>query len=137
MKMKIVPPSRANKKQIAAHLAPELAEAMKIYCNKNDFTFQEIIAISINDRISQLSDQSRGPLLQVSRQRLFRRKKSPAKIQVSGPDCRTGTKRIAAFFHSKDVDRVRSFAKEYGVSLEHLVRDGIAGVVGYKTANHS
>lgn len=133
MKIKITPPSRANKKQIAAHLNINLAEALKLHCHKNDLTFQEMIASSVNTCVSQLSNGERGPLLQVSRQRLFERKKSPAKVQTSGPDCRTGTKRVAAYFHSKDVDRVRSFSKEYGISVEDIIRSGISTVVGYKS----
>ena len=132
MRMKIAPPSRANKKQIAAHLERSLADSLKVYCHKNDFTFQEMIAISVNAYVSQLSSGERGPFLQVSRQRLFERKKSPAKIQTSGPDCRTGTKRVAAYFHSKDVERVHSFSKEYGVSVEEIVRNGISVVIGPK-----
>lgn len=132
MKIKSTPPSRANKKQISAHLSAALADAMKVYCYKNDFNFQELIAMSINNRVSELSNGERGPFLQVARQRIFRRKKSPAKVQTLGPDCRSGTKRVATFYFTKDVDRVHSFSYEYGVSVEELVRSGVAKTIGFK-----
>jgi hypothetical protein len=75
-------------------------------------------------------DMDREPLLEVSRDRLIKRTKSPAKIKTEGPICRTGTMRIAAFFDTKAVDRVKAAAKEFGLSQEKMIQAGLQSICG-------
>jgi predicted HicB family RNase H-like nuclease len=128
MKMGIreTPPSRQNKKQIIAHADPALVEAAHRKAEKEDVTLQELIALSVN---ASVSEYGRSPFLKVTRDRLVRRKKAPAKVLTEGPDCRTGTRRIAAWFDRNDHEQVAMFAKEVGVSIEHLVLKGLPGVL--------
>jgi hypothetical protein len=121
--LKYAPPrSRRNKKQLAAHLDPGLVERMKTYGKRMELTLTEIIAMSVNEAVSEYGV---GPLLQVSRERLVQRVRSPSQVQTKGPECRTGTKRVAAFFNEGDIDRVRAFSKEKAVSQERLIADGL------------
>lgn len=128
MKMGIreTPPSRQNKKQIIAHADPALVEAAHRKAEKEDVTLQELIALAVNASVSEFG---RTPFLKVSRDRLVRRKKAPAKVLTEGPDCRTGTRRIAAWFDRKDHEQVAMFAKEIGKSIEYLVLKGLPGVL--------
>jgi predicted HicB family RNase H-like nuclease len=128
MKMGIreTPPSRQNKKQIIAHLDPALVEAAHRKAEKEDVTLQELIALSVNHSVSEYG---RSPFLKVGRDRLVRRKKAQAKIQTSGPECRTGTTRIAAWFDKGDHEQVAMFAKEVGVSIEYLVLKSLPAVL--------
>lgn len=121
-----------NKKQIAAHLEPSVAASAKRYCSSNDLTIQELMAMSINGAVAARS--RRGPLLKVARDRIFIRKKSPAKVRTEGPECRTGLTRVAAYFPGGDVERLRGFSKEYGVSIETLVREGLSLIIGSQKA---
>lgn len=128
MKMGIreTPPSRQNKKQIIAHADPALVEAAHRKAEKEDVTLQELIALAVNASVSEFG---RTPFLKVSRDRLVRRKKAPAKVLTEGPDCRTGTRRIAAWFDRNDHEQVAMFAKEIGKSIEYLVLKGMPGVL--------
>lgn len=123
-------PSRANKKQLVAHLEPSLADRVRLHCHRHDLTFQEIMAMAVNASVTRLSDGDAIPFLRVSRQRVFRRSKSPAAPRASGPESRKGKRRIAAFYASDDADRVRSFARERGVTLEALVAEGLRSILG-------
>jgi hypothetical protein len=118
--------SRQNKKQIIAHADPALVEAAHQKRDKEDVTLQELIALSVN---ATVSEYGRSPFLKVGRDRLVRRKKAPAKILTEGPDCRTGTRRIAAWFDRNDHEQVAMFAKEVGVTIEYLVLKGLPGVL--------
>lgn len=115
-------PSRANKKQLAAHLEPDLVERMKTFAKRKELSLTEVIAMSVNEAVSE---HGVGPLLQVSRERLVNRVRSPSQVQTKGPVCRTGTKRIAAYFNASDVERVRAFSKEKAIPQEHLIADGL------------
>lgn len=119
-------PSRVNKKQLAAHLEPTLVERMKQYGRRKELSVTEIIAMSINEAVSK---HGMGPLLQVSRERLVNRVRSPSQVQTKGPECRTGTKRVAAFFNSGDIERVRAFSKEKGISQESLIEQGLQKIL--------
>ncbi|MDW9478944.1 hypothetical protein GOB57_09650 [Sinorhizobium meliloti] len=120
------PRSRRNKKQLAAHLDPDLVERMKTFARRKELSLTEIIAMSVNEAVSR---HGVGPLLQVSRERLVRRVRSPSQVQTKGPVCRTGTKRVAAFFNESDIDRVRAFSKEKGISQEHLIEEGLRKIL--------
>lgn len=128
MKMGIreTPPSRQNKKQIIAHADPALVEAAHRKAEKEDVTLQELIALAINATFSEFG---RTPPLKVARDRLVRRKKAPAKVLTEGPDCRTGTRRIAAWFDRNDHEQVAMFAKEIGESIEYLVLKSLPAVL--------
>jgi hypothetical protein len=117
-----LPPSRANKKQIAAHLGPALVEKMKAFCKKKELSQTEIIAMSVN---ATAASYGMGPLLQVSRERLLYRRRSPAQIRTDGPACRKGTKRVAAYFKAAEVERVRGFAYEKGINQEEMIEEGM------------
>lgn len=96
---------------------------MKAFAKRMELSLTEIIAMSVNEAVSEFGV---GPLLQVSRERLVHRVRSPSQVQTKGPECRTGTKRVAAFFNEGDIDRVRAFSKEKGIPQEHLIADGMA-----------
>ncbi|MBY3151154.1 hypothetical protein HFO56_01870 [Rhizobium laguerreae] len=96
---------------------------MKIFAKRKQLSLTEVIAMSVNEAVSV---HGVGPLLQVSRERLVHRVRSPSQIQTKGPECRTGTKRVAAHFDSSDVERVRAFSKEKAIPQEHLIADGLA-----------
>ena len=128
MKMGIrgTPPSRQNKKQIIAHADPALVEAAHRKAEKEGVTLQELIALSVNASVAEFG---RSPFLKVTRDRLVKRRNAHAKILTNGPDCRTGTRRIAAWFDREDHEQVAMFAKEVGVSIEYLVLKGMPGVL--------
>lgn len=117
------PQSRRNKKQLGAHLDPNLVERMKAFGKRMELSMTEIIAMSVNEAVSAYGV---GPLLQVARERLVHRVRSPSQVQTKGPKCRTGTQRVAAFFNEGDIDRVRAFSAEKGIPLERLIADGLA-----------
>ena len=119
-------PSRLNKKQLAAHVGLDVAEKMKAYCRREELSLTEIIAMSVNEAVSEFGA---GPMLQVSRERLVNRVRSPSQVQTKGPDCRKGTKRIAGFYAVKDVERVAAFAREKGTNKEKLVLSGLRKIL--------
>jgi hypothetical protein len=119
-------PSRINKKQLAAHLDPALVERMKTFAKRNELSLTEIIAMSVN---AAVAEHDRGPLLQVSRERLVHRVRSPSQVQTKGPECRTGTKRVAAFFNAGDIERVRAFSKEKSIPQERLIASGLEKIL--------
>jgi hypothetical protein len=121
-KMAIKAPSRVNKKQLAAHLKPDLVERMKAFAKRKGLSLTEVIAMAVNAAVAVYGV---GPLLQVSRERLVNRVHSPSQVRTEGPVCRTGTQRIAAYFNASDVERVRAFSKEKAIPQEHLIADGI------------
>nr|WP_250807774.1 hypothetical protein [Neorhizobium tomejilense] len=128
---KLKAPSRANKKQLAAHLDPELVERMKVYGRRKSLSMTEMIAMAVNEAVSQYG---MGPILQVSRDRLVHRVKSPSQVQVRDtlPKCRTGKKRVAAYFFKGDIERLRAFSMEKGVSQEQLIEDGLRSMLSWK-----
>lgn len=95
---------------------------MKTFAKRKELSLTEVIAMSVNEAVSE---HGVGPLLQVSRERLVNRVRSPSQVQTKGPVCRTGTKRIAAYFNASDVERVRAFSKEKAIPQEHLIADGL------------
>jgi hypothetical protein len=120
--MKYVRPnSRQNKKQLAAYLEADLVERMKTYAKRQSLSLTEMIAMSVN---AAVAEHGMGPILQVSRERLVNRVRSPSMVQTKGPICRAGTKRIAAFYNNGDIDRLRAFSKEKGIALEDIVDTG-------------
>jgi hypothetical protein len=124
------PPSRVNKKQLAAHLAPDLVEAVQQFCRRKSFTQQEMIAMAIN---AAAAHYGRKPILHVARQRLLHRVRSPSQVQTNGPECRNGKKRIAGYFHERDIERVKDFAKEKGERQETLIELGIRNILAAYT----
>ncbi|MCS4089617.1 hypothetical protein [Rhizobium sp. BK176] len=118
-----IAPSRKNKTQLAAHLEPSIVERMKIFARKRQLSITEVIAMSVNEAVSV---HGVGPLLQVSRERLVHRVRSPSQVRTDGPECRAGTKRVAAFFNKAEVERLRAFSKEKAIPQEHLIADGLA-----------
>lgn len=124
--VRATPPSRQNKKQIIAHADPALVEAAHRKAENEGATLQELIALAVNASVSEFG---RSPFLKVTRDRLVKRRKAPAQTVTEGPECRTGTRRIAAWFDRNDHDQVASFAKEVGVSIEHLVLNGLPGIL--------
>lgn len=124
--IKATPPSRTNKKQIKAHADPALVEAAHLKAEKEGLTLQELIALSVN---AAVAEYGRSPFLKVGRDRLVRRRKAPAAVMTDGPDCRSGTRRIAAWFDRKDAEEVAVFAKEVGVSIEYLIQKGLPEVL--------
>lgn len=118
--------SRTFKKQIGAYLEPELVERMKAYARRQGLSLTEIVAMAVNESVSA---HGMGPILQVSRERLVNRVRSPSQVQESGPDCRRGRKRIAAFFHAAEVERVRAFSKEKAIPIERMIEQGLEKLV--------
>lgn len=131
MGLPIMPPSRVNKKQIMAHLAPELVEAAHKRCAKKQLSLQEIIAEAINATVAQYG---RTPFLKVGRERLVQRKKSPAKIQKLESGVRDGKRRIGAWFDRDDVEKVKDLAKQFGLRVEGLVERGLRIVLAEELA---
>jgi hypothetical protein len=129
-----IAPSRVNKKQLGAHLEPGLVERMKIYARKKQLSLTEVIAMAVNEAVSV---HGVGPLLQVSRERLVHRVRSPSQVKTKGPECRTGTKRVAAFFNAGEVERLRAFSKEKAIPAEHLIADGIMRLLGGNNARQA
>lgn len=119
-----LPPSRRDKKQIVAHLDPDLIEAVHRRRRARELTIQEILGDAVNRAVSQYGRQ---PFLKVGRDRLVKRNRALAQVQTAdnSPDCRTGKRRIAAWFDRKSVENVADFAREVGTRIEHLVDLGL------------
>lgn len=119
-----LPPSRRNKKQIVAHLDADLVEKAHSLRRARTLTIQEIVGDAVNRAVAEYGRQ---PILTVGRDRLVRRKKALAKVQESEntPECRTGKRRLAAWFDRPAVDRVVAFTKEVGCKIEQLVERGL------------
>lgn len=119
-----LPPSRRNKKQIVAHLDADLVERAHGLRRARALTIQEIVGDAVNRAVATYG---RPPLLTVGRERLVKRRKALAKVQESEatPECRTGKRRLAAWFDRPAVDKVAAFAKEVGTKIEHLVEKGL------------
>lgn len=124
-----LPPSRRNKKQVIAHLAPPIVDAVHRKREAENITVQEIIAEAVN---SAVSDFGRGAILSVRRDRVVKRRKGLAKIQQSDrtPPCRTGKRRLAAWFDTKEVEGLASFGSEIGLRIEDIVERGLKKVLG-------
>lgn len=118
--------SRINKKQLGAHLDSELVGEMKAFCRKESLSQTEILAMAINEAVSEYGS---GPLLQVSRERLVYRLKSPSQAKKDGPKCRMGTKSVAAFYSVNDVERVKAFSNEKGVPISELADKGMRRIL--------
>lgn len=91
-------------------------------------TVQEILGEAVNRAVSEYGRQ---PFLKVGRERLVRRTKALAQVQEAAgtPDCRTGKRRIAAWFDRADVERLSSFTREVGARTEHLVDMGLRLII--------
>ncbi len=96
---------------------------MKTFGKRMELSMTEIIAMSVNEAVSVYGV---GPLLQVVRERLVYRVRSPSQVQTRGPKCRVGTQRVAGFYNIGDIDRLRAFSAEKGIPLEHLIAEGLA-----------
>lgn len=96
---------------------------MKSFGKRMELSMTEIIAMSVNEAVSVYGV---GPLLQVVRERLVYRVRSPSQVQTRGPKCRAGTQRVAGFYNIGDIDRLRAFSAEKGIPLEHLIAEGLA-----------
>jgi hypothetical protein len=120
-----VPPSRRNKKQVIAHLAPELVDAVHLRRETESVTLQEILAQAVNTAFHAFGRI--GSILSVRRDRIVKRKKGLAKIQGAdtAPPCRTGKRRLAAWFDTKEVEALVAFCAEVGMRIENLVEFGL------------
>jgi len=117
-----IPPSRVNKKQVMAHLTPDLVDAAHKKCARDNLSLQELIAESIN---AAIADYGRTPFLKVGRERLVIRKKSPAKVQKLEKSVRDGKRRIGAWFERTDVEQVKDHCREFGIRIEALIEKGL------------
>lgn len=122
MGMPKVAPSRVNKKQIMAHLSPDLVEAAHRRCAKEDITIQELIGHAVNRAVAEYG---RKPFLNAKRERLVRRVKSVAKVQELDRGVRNGKRRIGAWFEKEDVEKVIDLSIEFGIKVEGLVDMGL------------
>lgn len=107
-----------------AHLDADLVERAHGLRHARSLTIQEIVGDAVNRAVAEYGRQ---PLLSVGRDRLVKRRKALAKIQKSGstPYCRTGKRRIAAWFDRPAVEKVAAFSKEVGAKIEELVELGL------------
>lgn len=126
--IKQLPPSRRDKKQIAAHLDPDLVEAVHRRRKGRAVTAQEMIAEAIN---VALASYGRDPILPVKRDRLVKREKALAQVEGNEgtPRCRQGKRRLAGFFDNSAVDAVKAFSAEHGVRTEDLVEFGLRAMI--------
>jgi len=131
MVMKRLTPSRDNKRQLTAYLDPGLVFRVKRYGKMHELSLTEMIAMAVNAAVSAYGA---GPILQVSRERLVFRMKSPSQVLTTGPRCRTGTQRVAAYYKVPDLDRLSAFCKEKGVAQESLVDTGLRMILGEQPA---
>lgn len=122
--IRVLPPSRRDKKQIVAHLDADLVEAAHARRRAKGLTMQEIVASAINQAVEEYG---RRPFLKVSRERLVKRNKALARVQTAenAPRCRAGKRRLAAWFDRQSVEQLGGFAREVGVRVEHLVEMGL------------
>lgn len=127
-----IPPSRVNKKQVMAHLTPNLVDAAHKKCTRDNLTVQELLAESIN---AAIADYGRTPFLKVGRERLVIRKKSPAKVQKLEKSVRDGKRRIGAWFERVDVEQVKDHCREFGIRIEALIEKGLRIVLAEELAN--
>lgn len=120
-----LPPSRRNKKQVIAHLAPDLVDAVHRRREKENITVQEILAEAVNLAVTEFGRTE--TLLSVRRDRVVKRRKGLAQIQQSdkAPPCRTGKRRLAAWFDTKEVEGLAAFAAEVGIRMEGLIELGL------------
>lgn len=125
---KTLPPSRRDKKQIAAHIEVEQADLALKYRTKFGLTVQEVIALAINHFAQS---RNREPFLKARRERLVKRKRGLAQIQTIEKvvPSRAGKRRLAGWFDSKDVDRVNVFKTEVGVTIEEMIEEGLGYIL--------
>jgi hypothetical protein len=117
-----IPPSRINKKQVMAHLTPDLVDAAHIKCIRDSLSLQELIAEAVNAAIASYGTK---PFLKVARERLVVRKKSPAKVQKLDNSVRDGKRRIGAWFERVDVERIKEECRMKGIKIEALIDKGL------------
>lgn len=122
--------SRDNQKQIIAHVAAEQKEAVELKCEQDNMTQQEIIALAVNFAIADYGTGTRASL-KVGRDRVVKRRKGQAKVISGGPDCRVGTRRLAAYFDKGDVAEVEAFVAEVGTNMNSLVKRGLPEALRY------
>lgn len=122
------PPSRQNKKQIAAFCDEALVTAVHSYTGKHQMSLQEVIAAAVN---FAANEWGRKPILKVGRDRLVKRAKARAKSKTGDatPKCRDGKARIAAWFDNDDVKKLTDFCKEVGIKKEALILLGLPKVI--------
>lgn len=123
-----LPPSRQGKKQIVAFLDPATVEAAHARRRSRSVTLQELVGASINNALGQFG---REPLIEIRRDRLVRRERALAKVQVGGAAAlsRTGKRRMAAWFDADVVNKVGFFASEVGLRVEDLVEMGVRAIL--------
>jgi phenylpyruvate tautomerase PptA (4-oxalocrotonate tautomerase family) len=128
-----IPPSRRNKKQVIAHLAPVLVDAVHLKREMESVTIQEILAEAVNTAFHEFGRA--GEILSVRRDRIVKRKKGLAQIQSSEntPPCRTGKRRLAAWFDTKEVEALAAFCAEVGTRIETLVEMGLRKTLSSST----
>lgn len=126
-----IPPSRVNKKQVMAHLTPDLVDAAHKKCTRDNLTVQELLAESIN---AAIANYGRTPFLKVGRERLVIRKKSPAKVQKLEKSVRDGKRRIGAWFERVDVEQIKDHCREFGIRIEALIEKGLRIVLAEELA---
>jgi len=122
---KRLPPSRRNKKQVIAHLSPDIVEAVHKKRVRSNLTAQEIIAEAVNAAVQEFGRTD--TILSVRRDRVVNRRKGLAVIQSAdkAPPCRTGKRRLAGWFDTTEVDALQAFCAEVGIKTENLVELGL------------
>lgn len=126
-----LPPSRRDKRQIVAHLDPELVEAVHQRRKRDGVTVQEVIGMAVNKAMAKFG---RSAILPVRRDRLVKRQRQLARVQeaATAPPSRAGKRRVAAWYDIPSVERVAGFAAEVGVRIEDLVEIGLRDLFSEK-----
>lgn len=121
--------SRDNMKQIIAHVPADMKEAVERKCDRENLTQQEIIALAVNYAVADYGRTK--AYLKVGRDRVVRRRKGQAQVIDKGPDCRMGTRRLAAYFDKGDVAELEGFVSEVGTNINHLIKKGLPEALKY------
>jgi hypothetical protein len=116
-------------KQIIAHVSAEMKEAVERKTERENLTQQEIIALAVNFAVADYG-RTKG-YLKVRRDRVVRRLKGQAQVITGGPDCRVGTRRLAAYFDKSDVAELEAFISEVGTNVNHLIKKGLPEALKY------
>jgi hypothetical protein len=121
--------SRDNMKQLIAHVPADVKEAVERKCHRENLTQQEIIALAVNYAVADYGRTK--AYLKVGRDRVVRRQKGQAQVITGGPDCRVGTRRLAAYFDKGDVAELEGFVSEVGTNVNHLIKKGLPEALKY------
>lgn len=119
--------SRVSKQQVIVYLTQEIDTKVRERTERRRESLQQFLALAINE---QLRTMGINPVLTVSSQHTFVRRRQPAQPRIRTSLNRQGRKSIAGWYQRNEVQHLLDLTAELGLSVQDV---GEAGIVSLMT----